>query len=114
MHKMFPQWRDIEIDYRWHGLICLTRRMTPAIGRLEDDPSVFFGFGYHGNGVNTATWAGQKISEWIGSSRVGDRRAPESVPAVVKGLSGRFPLPSMRLLYVQARIASFRVTDWLK
>ncbi len=114
MHKMFPEWRDIEIDYRWHGLICLTRRMTPAIGRLEDDPSVFFGFGYHGNGVNTATWAGQRIAEWIGGSRVGDRRAPKSVPTVVKGLSGRFPLPSMRLLYVQARIASFRVTDWLK
>ena len=114
MHKMFPEWRDIEIDYRWHGLICLTRRMTPAIGRLDDDPSVFFGFGYHGNGVNTATWAGQRISEWIGASRVGDRRAPKSVPTVVKGLSGRFPLASLRLLYVQARIASFRVTDWLK
>ena len=114
MHKMFPEWRDIRIDYRWHGLICLTRRMTPAIGRLDDDPSVFFALGYHGNGVNTATWAGQRISEWIGTSRIGDRRAPGSVPAVVKGLSGRFPLASLRLLYVQARIAMFRVTDWLK
>jgi len=44
----------------------------------------------------------------------GDRRAPKSVPAVVKGLSGRFPMASLRLLYVQARIAMFRVTDWLK
>jgi len=101
-------------DYRWHGLICMTRRMSPAIGRLDDDPSVFFAFGYHGNGVNTATWAGQRISEWIGASRIGDRRAPGSVPAVVKGLSGRFPLASLRLLYVQARIAMFRITDWLK
>jgi glycine/D-amino acid oxidase-like deaminating enzyme len=114
MHKMFPEWRDIKIDYRWHGLICMTRRMTPTIGRLDDDPSVFFALGYHGNGVNTATWAGQRISEWIGASRVGDRRAPGSMPAVVKGLSGRFPLASLRLRYVQARIAMFRITDWLK
>lgn len=114
MHKFFPEWRHVEIDFRWHGLICLTRRLTPAIGRLDEDPSVFFAFGYHGNGVNTATWAGQRISEWIGGSRIGDRRAPASVPAVVKGLSGRFPLASLRLLYVQARIAMFQVTDWLK
>ena len=114
MHEVFPEWRDIDIEYRWHGLVCLTRRLTPAIGRLNDDPSVFFGFGYHGNGVNTATWAGKEISDWLGGSRIGDRRAPRALPAVVNGMSGRFPLPSLRLLYVQARIAMFRFTDWLK
>ena len=114
MHEVFPEWRDIDIEYRWHGLVCLTRRLTPTIGRLDDDPSVFFGFGYHGNGVNTATWAGKEISDWLGGSRIGDRRAPYSLPAAVNGMSGRFPLPSLRLLYAQARIAMFRVTDWLK
>ena len=114
MHEVFPEWRDVKIDYRWHGLICMTRRMTPAIGRLDDDPSVFFGFGYHGNGVNTATWTGQRISDWLGGSRIGERRRPDSLPAAVRGLSGRFPLASLRLLYVQARIAMFRFTDRLK
>ena len=114
LHAVFPGWRKVEIDYRWHGLICMTRRLTPAIGRLDDDPSVFFGFGFHGNGVNTATWAGQKISDWLGGSRIGDRRKPDSLPAVVRGLSGRFPLASLRLLHVQARIALFRLTDWMK
>ena len=114
LHEVFPEWRNIGIDYRWHGLICMTRRMTPAIGRLDEDPSVFFGFGYHGNGVNTATWTGQKLSDWLGGSRIGDRRSPDSLPAAVRGLSGRFPLASLRLLYVQARIAMFRFTDWLK
>ena len=114
MHEVFPEWRDIEIDYRWHGFVCLTRRLTPAIGRLDDDPSVFFGFGYHGNGVNTATWTGQKISDWIGGSRIGDRRSPDTLPAAVRGLSGRLPLSGLRLFYAQARIAMFRFTDWLK
>lgn len=114
MHELFPEWRNVEVDYQWHGLICMTRRMTPTIGRLDDDPSVFFGLGYHGNGVNSATWTGQRISDWLGSTRIGDRRSPDALPAAVRGLSGRFPLPSLRLLYVQARIAMFRFTDWLK
>ena len=114
MHAVFPQWHKVGIDYRWHGLICMTRRLTPAIGRLEDDPSVYFGFGFHGNGVNTATWAGQRISDWLGGSRSDARGTPDSLPAVVRGLSGRFPLASLRLLYVQARIAMFRLTDWMK
>jgi glycine/D-amino acid oxidase-like deaminating enzyme len=114
MHEFFPEWRHVGIDYQWHGLVCLTRRLTPCIGRLEDDPSVFFGFGYHGNGVNTATWTGKKISDWLGGTRTGDRRRPDSLPAVVQGLSVRFPLAALRLLYVQARITMFRFTDWLK
>jgi glycine/D-amino acid oxidase-like deaminating enzyme len=114
MHEMFPKWRSVEIEYRWHGLVCLTRRLTPAIGRLDEDPSIFFGFGFHGNGVNTATWTGQQISDWIGGSRIGDRRRPRSLPAAVQGLSERIPLAALRLFYVQARIAMFRFTDWLK
>ena len=92
----------------------MTRRRTPAIGRLDEDPSVFFGFGYHGNGVNTATWTGQKLSDWLGGSRIGDRRSPESLPAAVRGLSGRFPLASLRLLYVQARIAMEQINWFLQ
>ncbi len=114
LHAAFPHWRDVDIEYRWHGLICMTRRLTPTIGRLDDDPSVFFGFGYHGNGVNTSTWTGKKIAAWLGSSRSDDTAVPVSLPAPVRGLSGRFPLPSLRLYYVQARIAMFRLTDWLK
>ena len=114
LQSTFPEWRDIAIEFRWHGLICMTRRLTPAIGRLDDDPTVFFGFGYHGNGVNTATWSGKKIAEWLGHSRSDDAAVPVALPAPVRGMSGRFPLPSLRLLYVQARVAMLRFTDWLK
>jgi glycine/D-amino acid oxidase-like deaminating enzyme len=114
LHAAFPQWRQVDIDYTWHGLICMTRRLTPAIGRLDDDATVFFGFGYHGNGVNTSTWTGKRIATWLGGSRSDDAAVPDSLPAPVRGMSGRFPLPSLRLQYVQARIAMFRFTDWLK
>lgn len=107
-HAMFPAWREVGIDYRWHGLVCMTRRRTPAIGCLDDDPTVYFAFGYHGNGVNTATWAGLQLARWVAS---GGTRAPDSVPGVMCGLAGRFPLPGLRLRYIQAAIAVMRLAD---
>ena len=101
------------IEYRWHGLICMTLRQTPCVGRLQDDPSVFYGFGYHGNGVNTSVWTGKQIADWLASSSANDAKAPESLPMMVRGLAGRFPLPALRRHYLQARIALFRLSDWL-
>ena len=108
-HEVFPHWREIDIDYRWHGLVCMTRRATPAIGRFPDDPSVFFAFGYHGNGVNTATWSGQQVAKWIGSTQNADEKAPEWLPAMVRDMPARFPLSSLRLAYLQAIIGGLRL-----
>jgi glycine/D-amino acid oxidase-like deaminating enzyme len=101
LHQVFP---------RWHGLVCMTRRLTPGIGRLDDDPSVFFGFGYHGNGVSAATWSGKQLARWIAAGPATSSRPPEWLPAVVHGLPGRFPLAGLRLAYIRAAIASLRVT----
>jgi len=113
MHELFPAWRDVDIDYRWHGLVCMTRRLTPAIGRLEDDPSVFFAFGYHGNGVNTATWAGKQIADWLGTAANGLNKAPEWLPSVVQGMPRDFPFARFRLQYIQGVINMLRLIDRL-
>ncbi len=106
MRKVFPAWREVEIEYRWHGLICYNASLCPSIGHLDDDPSVFFGFGYHGNGVNTATWAGRQLAEWIGSGR-----RPEDLPACSAGLSKRFALARFRLTMLRLGIAFARWRD---
>jgi len=111
MHEMFPAWSGIDIDYRWHGLVCMTKRRTPAIGRLQDDPSVYFGFGYHGNGVNTATWAGKQIADWLGQAPGNSDAAPDWLPRVVQGMPGRFPLARFRLQYIQAVIGMLGLLD---
>lgn len=105
---LFPHWRDVPIEYRWHGLICITLRLVPSVGRLEDDASVFFAYGYHGNGVNTATWSGARLAEWLAS---GHAEAPASLPGMLQGLSPRFPLARLRLRYLQARLGLFRLQD---
>lgn len=113
LRKFWPAWANVQIDYRWHGLVCFTRRQTPSIGRLSDDPSTFFGFGFHGNGVNTATWTGREIASWLANSACEDPSVPQSLPLMVRDLSGRFPAPALRRHYLRARIALFRIADWL-
>lgn len=110
---LWPHWRGVQVDYRWHGLICITLRLTPCLGRLEDDPSVLFAYGYHGNGLNTSTWCGRQLAQWIGQSGARQGPYPETVPQMIRGISKRFPLASLRLRYLQARLAVFRVQDAL-
>ncbi len=104
LRHIWPEWSNAEIDYRWHGLICFTRKLCPAIGQLEDDPSVFFGFGYHGNGVNNASWTGKKLADWIATG------SPEGLPDMLLGRGARFPMPRWRTRYLRAGIA---LSGWL-
>lgn len=104
LRRIWPAWSGIDIEYRWHGLICYTGSLFPSIGQLDDDASVFFGFGYHGNGVNTASWTGKQLADWIGTGS-----SPE-LPAIVKGLGRRFPFAKLRLRYLQLGIA---IAQWL-
>lgn len=111
MGSLWPHWREVPIEYRWHGLICITRRLTPSVGRLDEDPTVFFAWGFHGNGVNTATWSGGQLAEWLAGPVSRKEGAPASLPLVYRGISPRFPAASLRLRYLRARLALFRIQD---
>jgi glycine/D-amino acid oxidase-like deaminating enzyme len=104
--RIWPAWRDVDIQHCWHGLICTTASLRPSIGQTEDDPSVYFGFGYHGNGVNNATWTGQQLAKWIA---VGE--APESVPEMLRGLGKCYPVPALRRSYLRLVVALARQMD---
>lgn len=106
LRQIWPHWADVDIEYRWQGLICMTASLCPSIGALPGDPSVHFGFGYHGNGVNTATWSGKQISDWIGTGK-----ADAGMPPIISGLSKRFPLPGLRTQYLRLGIAFSRWRD---
>ena len=105
LRKTWPRWADVEIEYRWHGLICMTASMRPAIGRLTGDPFTFFGFGYHGNGVNTATWAGKQLADWMARGA-----APDDLPRLARELPGRYPVPGLRRAYLRTGLV---VANWL-
>ena len=63
MLKLFPQLKDVAIDYGWGGALSVTVNRLPHVGRLQ--PNVFFGQGYSGHGIAVATFAGKVIAEAI-------------------------------------------------
>jgi glycine/D-amino acid oxidase-like deaminating enzyme len=104
--ELFPTWREVEVDSFWRGFVCLSRRLAPSIGRLDDDPTVYYGFGFHANGVNTAPWTGMKLA-----GMVAGKENPEDLPAVIRGLPRRFPLPFLRLKYLAAAYRWYALKD---
>jgi len=105
--EVFPAWRDAPISHYWRGFVCLTRRLTPAVGRLDDDPSVWFGYGYHGNGVASATWAGRTLARAI----AGTAPLDEAVPAAMAGLPPRFPPGPFRRWLLRGAYLWYRIRD---
>lgn len=109
--RLWPEWAHVESEYNWRGLVCFSSRLAPTIGRFPDDPSVYFGLAYHGNGVNNATWSGREIAKWLAGGNTGDNPKPEHLPAAVRGFAPRFPIPGLRQQYARAGVAWHKFKD---
>jgi len=111
--RLWPAWAEVDIDYMWRGLVCFSSRLGPTIGRFPDDPSVYFGFAFHGNGVNTATWTGREIARWLAGGNDPNSPTPDHLPALVRGFAPRFPVPSLRMQYARAGVTWQKFKDWM-
>ncbi|MEQ8395530.1 FAD-dependent oxidoreductase [Thalassobaculum sp.] len=107
--ELFPSWAGIEVDYRWRGLVAMTRKRAPSIGAVNDDPSVHYAFGYHAAGVAAAPMAGKTVADAIA---LGSAAAP--VPAVLRGLPARFPMAAMRRLALAGAYLWYGTRDRLQ
>ncbi len=63
MLKVFPQLRDVKVDYAWGGYIGITANRIPDCGRLG--PSTYYAHGYSGQGVALAGMYGKLMAEAI-------------------------------------------------
>ena len=63
MLKVYPELRDVKVDYAWGGLMSYARHSMPQIGQLPDGTWHALGFGGHGVGPTTA--AGELIADAI-------------------------------------------------
>jgi gamma-glutamylputrescine oxidase len=61
--KVYPELRDVKVDYAWGGLMSYARHQMPQIGRLPDGCWHALGFGGHGVGPTTA--AGELLADAI-------------------------------------------------
>jgi gamma-glutamylputrescine oxidase len=63
MVEVFPQLKDVALDFAWGGKIDIVLTRVPAIGRRE--PNVYFMQGYCGHGVNATHIAGEIVADAI-------------------------------------------------
>ena len=63
MLRIYPQLKDVRIDYGWGGKIAVTINRVPQLGRIA--PNVFFSHAYSGHGVNVTHLAGEIVAEAI-------------------------------------------------
>ena len=63
MLGIYPQLKDVRIEYEWGGKIGIVINRIPHIGRLDNN--IFYAQGYSGHGVNVTHLAGQVVAEAI-------------------------------------------------
>ena len=63
MLRIYPQLRDLKIDYAWGGTIGVPLNRVPQFGRVA--PNIIYAQGYSGHGVNVTHLAGQILADAI-------------------------------------------------
>ena len=106
LKNIFPKWSDISIEYNWRGLIAMSQKLTPSIGKIESE-EIFYGFGYHGVGVSSAPWTGKQLSKLVFSSNSKDL----NVSKIYKGLPKKFIFPKLRIFYFRLAVLFYNIKD---
>jgi glycine/D-amino acid oxidase-like deaminating enzyme len=101
MLKVFPQLANVRVDYQWGGMIGIGANRLPQIGRLPDQPNVYFAQAYSGHGLNATHLAGRLLSEAISGQASGRFDLFAKVPHMTfpGGKHLRSPLLALGMLW---------------
>ena len=103
MSQIYPQLKDIPIDYAWGGTLAVTLNRLPHFGTL-DQGQVIYAQGYSGQGVALATLAGKLIAEVIsGEADRFDAIAKLPTPSFPGGTLLRWPGMVLGMAYYALR-----------
>jgi glycine/D-amino acid oxidase-like deaminating enzyme len=69
MIRVFPQLKDVKIEYAWGGTIDFTFDMMTHVGETD---GIFYSLGYAGHGVAMATYLGKTVAEAMLSGGIGE------------------------------------------
>lgn len=59
MIQVYPQLRDINVEFVWGGTLDFTFDVMPHSGKID---GMYFALGFAGHGVAAATWMGAKLA----------------------------------------------------
>ena len=80
---------------------------VPGSINLFEDEEIYYSFGYHANGVNTAPWAGKELANLI----AGSNTKKLQISNLYLGLPKKFPLPFLRLVYLRLAYLYYNFID---
>ena len=106
LKNIFPNWSNVSIDYNWRGLIAMSLKLTPSIGKIENE-EIYYSFGYHGVGVSSAPWAGKQLSKLVFSSNSKDL----DLSKLYTGLPKNFIFPRLSIFYFRLAVLFYNLTD---
>ena len=66
MLKVYPQLKNVRIDFEWGGKIGIVLNRIPAVGRINGN--VYYCQGYSGHGVNATHIMGEVMADAIGGT----------------------------------------------
>ncbi|MBK5557090.1 FAD-binding oxidoreductase, partial [Pseudomonas sp. TH05] len=101
MLQVFPQLAGVKIDYQWGGMIGIGANRLPQIGRLKDQPNVYYAQAYSGHGLNATHLAGKLLAEAISGQQGGGFELFAKVPHITfpGGRYLRSPLLALGMLW---------------
>lgn len=89
--SMFPAWAHVETPFSWHGLLAISRDLTPYTGPIPGMEGAFTSLCYHGNGVALGSYAGALLADLV-RGKTPDRLYPQIMQRPHK----KFPLGRLR------------------
>ncbi|UOA16352.1 NAD(P)/FAD-dependent oxidoreductase [Sulfitobacter dubius] len=103
---MFPAWRNVETPHGWSGMVCIARNRMPFVGEVPDQPGMFAGLCYHGNGVAMGSYSGALLADLVRG------KTPERpYPAPMRAPLARFELGRFRRAVMPFAYAGFALSD---
>ena len=66
MLKVYPQLRDVRIDFEWGGTIGIVMNRVPVVGCI--DKNIYYCQGYSGHGVCASHVMGEVMADAVGGT----------------------------------------------
>lgn len=68
MVRIFPQLRDVKLEYAWDGLVALSFDRMPHLGELN---GIYYSLCYNGDGVLLGCYLGDQLGAWVAGQEGG-------------------------------------------
>ncbi len=104
MVEVYPQLRDVKVEYVWGGTLDFAFDIMPHAGQME---GLYYALGYAGHGVAMATYQGQKMAELMAGDKPDNPFVGIEFPGAPLGLYGGSPW------FLPLAGAWYKVLDWV-